>query len=127
MTSNSIIGRPATEDQLVSAAKRFTPAKVLVCLLIIAVTGLFSHSAFFDDSGLTNEKQQEEKCRLTVYRSSCRFKTLASLPITPIWLSGFHDDIIMKLAQINNLRVISRTSVNRYSSRTLTQCAQHSG
>ena len=57
ITSNSIIGRPATENQVVSAAKRFTPVKVLVCLLIIAVTGLFSYSAFFNDSGLTNEKQ----------------------------------------------------------------------
>jgi TolB-like protein/DNA-binding winged helix-turn-helix (wHTH) protein len=113
-TSNSNIGKPVTEDQLVSAAKRFTPAKVLVSLLIIAVTGLFSHSVFFDDSGVTNEKQKK-KSVVSPSIAVLPFQDFSESANNSHLVSGFHDDIIMKLAQINNLRVISRTSVNRYS------------
>jgi TolB-like protein/Flp pilus assembly protein TadD len=108
-------------DSEVDRSKQASPKRgksnaIIIALLVLAL----GVSITFNVTGLRNQGVSEESIALTEPSSIAvlPFSNRSPDPENQFFADGIHDDLLTRLAGIDSLRVISRTSVNEYRDTT---------
>jgi len=86
----------------------------IIALLVIAL----GVSITFNVSGIRNEQAPAEPVASDLSIAVLPFSSRSTDPDNQFFADGIHDDLLTRLAEIDSLRVISRTSVNEYRDTT---------
>ena len=97
-----------TSEELKTGSRRVNTA--MVVMLAVALCVSLTLNIFGFRNSVVSESVAEDSLSIAVLP----FSNISSDPINAVFVDGIHDDLLTKLANVETLRVISRTSVLAY-------------